>query len=138
MTYTGPLEDRIAIRELLETYADAVNQKDAVVWGSTWAEDSSWSLPEESGIGTIEGRERIIETWKVAMGYFPNVVFIATTGNIRIEGNKALMRSYTSEVYDDPATGQCRRDYGQYDDELIKVDQDWKFLSRRFHYLHRG
>ena len=39
MAFTGPLEDRIAIRELLETYADAVCRVDAEAWGSTWAED---------------------------------------------------------------------------------------------------
>lgn len=135
MTHTGPLEDRAAIRELLETYGDAVNQRDAGIWGSTWAEDSSWTLLE---METVKGRDRIVEMWTMAMSQFPGVVFIPTVGSIEIDGNTARMRSYTSEVYDDPATGQTCRDYGQYDDELVKIGKDWKFKSRRFHHLHRG
>ena len=38
MPFSGPVEDRLAIRELLETYADAVTRQDAEAWGSTWAE----------------------------------------------------------------------------------------------------
>lgn len=135
MTYTGPLEDRVAIRELLETYGDAVNQRDAEVWSSTWAEDGAWTLLE---MDTVHGRGRIVEMWTAAMSQFPGVVFIPTLGMIHIEGNTARMRSYTCEVYDDSGTGQTRRDYGQYDDELVKIGGDWKFKSRRFHYLHRG
>ncbi len=135
MTYTGPLEDRVAIRELLETYGDAVNQRDAKVWGATWTEDGSWTLPE---METVEGRAKIVEMWTTAMSHFPGVVFLVTPGTIEIDGNTARMRSYTSEVYDDPATGQTRRDHGQYDDELVKIGGDWKFKSRRFRHLHRG
>lgn len=40
MTFTGPFEDRLALRELLETYADAVTQRDADTWGAIWAEDA--------------------------------------------------------------------------------------------------
>jgi hypothetical protein len=35
MPSTGPAEDRLAIRELLETYADAVCRRDADDWGAT-------------------------------------------------------------------------------------------------------
>lgn len=135
MTYTGPLEDRVAIRELLETYGDAVNQRDAEVWGSTWAEDGAWTLLD---MDTVRGRDRIVEMWTAAMRQFPGVVFLVTVGSIEIDGNTARMRSYTSETYDDPTISQTRRDYGQYDDELVKVAGAWKFKSRRFHYLHRG
>ena len=34
MPFTGPAEDRLAIRELLETYADAVTRCDAEAWGA--------------------------------------------------------------------------------------------------------
>ncbi len=56
MPFTGPAEDRLAIRELLEAYADAVNRCDAVGWGATWAEDAEWSLPDYPEIGTTTGK----------------------------------------------------------------------------------
>lgn len=40
MPFTGPAEDRLAIRELLETYADAVTRCHADDWAATWAEDA--------------------------------------------------------------------------------------------------
>jgi uncharacterized protein (TIGR02246 family) len=137
MAFTGPTEDRTAIRELLESYADAVNQRDAEAWGILWCEEASWSLPEETGFGTVEGRKRIVEAWTNAMAYFPNVVFITAVGNIKVDGDRATMRSYTLETYDDPG-GQPHRDCGQYDDELVRIDGEWKFRTRRFCHLYRG
>jgi hypothetical protein len=49
MSNTGSVEDRLAIRELLEAYADAVCCVDADAWGATWAEDSVWELPDRQG-----------------------------------------------------------------------------------------
>ena len=46
MAFSGPLEDRIAIRELLETYANAACRVDAEAWGSTWAEDGLREMPD--------------------------------------------------------------------------------------------
>jgi len=40
MPFTGPLEDRIAIRETMETYAYGVMTKDADIWASTWADEA--------------------------------------------------------------------------------------------------
>ena len=32
------IEEKLAIRELLDRYCDGVNQRDADIWGSTWSE----------------------------------------------------------------------------------------------------
>ena len=45
MPFSGPLDDRQLISELIADYRDAVNQRDDVAWGATWAEDAVWSLP---------------------------------------------------------------------------------------------
>ena len=44
MPFTGPLEDRLAIRELMNTHAHGVMLKDAEIWGSVWADDAYWEL----------------------------------------------------------------------------------------------
>jgi hypothetical protein len=46
MPFTGPNEDRLAIRELIDTYADATNLRDAELWGSLFDEDARWELPD--------------------------------------------------------------------------------------------
>jgi ketosteroid isomerase-like protein len=137
MAFTGSAEDRLAIRELLDAYADAVCQADAVAWGATWAEDSTWEMPDYPEFGTISGKETIVATWKAAMAQYPGVLFIATPGSIVIDGDQATVRSYTSEVFDDKTTGKTTRDRGRYDDLIVKRDGRWMFKRRRFKKLHR-
>ena len=39
------MEEKLAIRELLDRYCDGVNQRDASIWGSTWSENAIWEIP---------------------------------------------------------------------------------------------
>ena len=137
MAYTGALEDRIAIRELLETYADAVCRVDAESWGSTWAEDGIWEMPDYPEFAKTAGRAKIVETWKAAMSHYPGIIFVATPGSIEINGDRAVVRSYTSEVFDDQASGKTTRDRGRYDDLVVRRNGQWLFKTRRFKKLHR-
>lgn len=135
MSYTGPFEDRLAIRELLETYADAVTRRDARAWGATWAEDAEWSLPDYPELGTTKGRDAIVAMWIEAMKAYPGIMFEAWPGSMEIAGNTAKMRSYTSEIYDQG--GVTMRDRGVYEDTCVKVDGRWFFQSRSFRNIHR-
>ncbi|MCT2401722.1 nuclear transport factor 2 family protein [Novosphingobium mangrovi (ex Huang et al. 2023)] len=135
MTFTGPFEDRLAIRELLETYADAVTRRDADAWGATWAQEAEWSLPDYPELGTTKGRPAIVAMWVEAMKAYPGIMFEAWPGSIEITGNTATMRSYTSEVYDQDGT--TMRDRGVYEDTCVKIDGRWFFQSRSFRNIHR-
>jgi len=135
MPYTGPFEDRLAIRELLETYADAVTRRDAETWGATWAEDAEWSLPDYPELGTTRGRPAIAAMWIEAMKGYPGIMFEAWPGSIEVSGKSATMRSYTSEVYD--RDGVTMRDRGVYEDTCVKLDGRWLFKSRSFRNIHR-
>ncbi|MDE2404891.1 MAG: nuclear transport factor 2 family protein [Sphingomonadales bacterium] len=135
MAFTGPFEDRLAIRELLDAYADAVTQRDADAWGATWAEDSTWSMPDYPEFPTQHGRANIVALWVEAMKAYPGVMFEAWPGSIAIDGDTATVRSYTSEVYDQGGT--TMRDRGIYDDVCVKIDGQWRFRSRTFRNIHR-
>jgi len=135
MTFTGPFEDRLAIRELLETYADAVTRRDAEAWGATWAEDADWSLPDYPEIGTTTGRDAIVAMWIEAMKAYPGIMFEAWPGSIEVDGDRAVVRSYTSEIYDQD--GVTMRDRGVYQDICIRIDGRWFFKSRTFRNIHR-
>ena len=135
MPFTGPAEDRLAIRELLEAYADAVTQCDAAAWGETWAEDASWSLPDYPEMGVTQGRAAIVAMWVEAMKNYPGIMFEAWPGSIEVTGASATMRSYTSEVYEQD--GATVRDRGVYEDVCVKQDGRWLFKSRSFRKIHR-
>jgi ketosteroid isomerase-like protein len=135
MPFTGPDSDRLAIRELLEAYADAVTQNDPQAWGATWAEDGEWSLPDYPEIGTTKGREAIVAMWIEAMKAYPGIMFEAWPGAIEVAGDRATMRSYTSEIYDQD--GLTKRDRGIYEDVCVKCGDKWLFKSRTFRNRHR-
>lgn len=133
--FSGPWEDRLAIRELLDTYADGVNQRDAAIWGSTWAEDAEWNLPVVPGMESVRGRDNIVRAWQEAMALFPFAFMATSIGSLHVEGERATMRSYTAEVAV-LQDGTEIRPRGQYDDRLVKVDGRWLFARRSFRPLH--
>lgn len=135
MPFTGPAEDRLAIRELIETYADAVTQVDAAAWGATWAEDGVWSMPDYPEFPTQHGRTAIVGLWVEAMKHYPGLMFEAWPGSIEVDGDTAKVRTYTSEIYDQGA--ETLRDRGQYEDVCVKRDGRWRFQSRTFRNIHR-
>jgi ketosteroid isomerase-like protein len=135
MSFEGPLEDRIAIRELLEAYADAVSRFDEKDWGDLWAEDSVWSLPDYPQYPDTIGKAAIVDMWVTAMKDYPGIMFQAWPGAITVDGDRAVVRSWTSEVYD--KDGKVHRDRGRYEDICVKVDGRWLFQTRSFQNIHR-
>ncbi len=135
MPFTGPAEDRLAIRELLETYADAVTRCDAADWGATWVEDGEWEMPDYPEFPPQKGRDAIVGLWVEAMKGYPGIMFEAWPGSIEVDGDTAKVRCYTSEVYDQ--NGTTMRDRGVYDDTCVKVDGRWLFAKRIFRNIHR-
>jgi uncharacterized protein (TIGR02246 family) len=131
MPFSGPIEDRLAIRELMDIYADAVNQRDATLWGSTWTEDSSWKLPVIPGMENVNGKDNIISAWTAGMDMFPFIFMSISVGDIQVNGDAATARSYTSEV-GTTLDGTEIRPCGQYDDILVKSDGQWLFKERIF------
>lgn len=135
MSDVGKAEDRLAIRELLEDYADGINQQDAERWGATWAENSEWNLPVVPGMEKVVGKANIVAAWKEAMQLFSFVHMIAVPGKLRFEGNTCYARTYTTEVAI-TQDGQEIRPVGQYDDILVKENGEWLFTKRSFQVLH--
>lgn len=135
MPFTGPAEDRLAIRDLLDAYSDAVCRVDAEAWGALWAEDGEWALPDYPEIGTTHGRVTIVAMWVAAMANYPGILFVTTPGSIEVDGDRAMVRAYTSEVFDQD--GITKRDRGEYHDICVKIDGRWLFQRRSFRNLHR-
>lgn len=142
MPFTGPLEDRIAIRELMNTHAFGVVSNDAELWGSIWAEDAYWELPEYPDLGGFDGREAIVAAWTASMerygldGMEKPMVYFMEPGSIEVNGDKATAVALTHEVYEDPETAELVRSHGRYDDELEKRDGKWVFTRRAYRISH--
>lgn len=124
--FSGPIEDRLAIRELHDAYCDAVLRKDPDDWGALWTEDAIWSL-----MGTeVVGRTNIVNLWNGAMGQFDAVSFLGIPGSLTVTGDTASGRYQTHEILVE--NGEPRIAGGRYDDEMVKIDGQWLYSKRIF------
>ena len=73
------MNTRRAIRELVDSYNDAVMRFDGEAWASNWRDDATWSLP---GAGPIKGKENFFPMWQGAMEAFSFAGFFASAGPI--------------------------------------------------------
>ena len=119
---------RDSIEDLVQTYADAVVNRNAEQWSSTWAADANWEL----GKGRrVEGREAILDLWNSAMDGFKAVVQNVVNGTADLDdaAGTGTGRWYIQEHW-------CRSDDSRgillayYDDTYIRVDDEWLFASR--------
>ena len=136
MPFTGPIEDRVAIRELIDVYADATNLRNAELWGSLFAEDARWEMPDFPEYGDTVGRAAIVAKWAAAVADHDGLVYIATPGAIEVERERAKARLYTSEVYT-AKDGTTVRRRGRYDEVLVKRDGRWLIAEHVFRTLHQ-
>lgn len=137
MAFTGPVEDRLAIHELVATYGDAVTRRDGDAWGDCWAEDAVWSLSAIPGMEEVKGRAAIRAAWEAAMPGWPFQVNIQTLGAVAISGDTAAGHVYTHELNTDTA-GLTQRWTGKYTDTYVKRDGRWWIASRSYDVLHIG
>lgn len=132
MISSGPLEDRLAIRELIESYNDAVMRFDADAWASNWTDDATWSLP---GAGDITGKANFVPVWQGAMADFAFVGFFASAGPIIVTGNTASGTWYQQEFLHQK-DGVKRTITGKYQDSYVKADGRWFFAKRVYEIMH--
>ena len=127
------LADQLAIRELNAAYADAVNRRDAVAWSSVWARDGRWFFLGE----WIEDRDAIVARWQEAMSGFPVVYHQITSEQIAVSGDMAKSRVYLAEEIV-TAEQLCLRFIGVYNDVCTRLDEGWRYKSRRFDLIYQG
>jgi uncharacterized protein (TIGR02246 family) len=126
MISSGPVEDRLAIRELVESYNDAVMRFDGDAWASNWTDDATWSLP---GMGEVTGKDKFFPMWKGAMSGYSFVGFFASAGPIVVDGDTAHGTWYQQEFLHGK-DGTKRNVTGQYEDDYVKRDGRWYFQKR--------
>ena len=125
--FSGPLTDRVEIRELYETYVDAVAMNDAELWASTWVDDCVWHIAGQ----TTEGKDETVALWKQFMDSFSRALFSGFIGSVAIDDDTATGRYHTVEELW-PNTGGVQRLQGRYADEMVRRDGRWLFKSRTY------
>jgi ketosteroid isomerase-like protein len=133
MSFTGPLEDRIAIRELNDTYADTAFRSDMQGWLDCFVEDCIWVTP----FGEVRGKAQLTEQWAKIGETFAVIGFFSMLAAVDITGDRATARSYVREIaarHD----GGLYKVVGQYEDELVRTNGVWRFSRRAYTALIRA
>lgn len=126
-------EDELAIRGLIERYADAVNRRDAADWAALWTEDGVWEV-----FGTeITGRDAVVGAWSGAMQGFSFVFHLAHSAVIEVEGDTASGRWTVSEQLMD-AAGTPSVLLALYHDRYRRESGEWKIERRRLQPMYQG
>ena len=126
------IEDEMAIRHLVATYAEAVNKRDQELWASTWSETGSWTLPGT----TVEGKEAVVGLWAAAMGGLEFVVQLVHQGTLEIDGDRATGCWYLTEHLRAQGASDTRISVGNYQDEYVREGGSWRFTNRVYQVLY--
>jgi hypothetical protein len=126
------VEDRLAIRELVEAFTVGIMRLDLEVWAATWAEEGAWMLP--SMTEPVKGIASLRAAFREKTGYFRFMSMLFFPTDIVVEGDRARAKAYGQEIILPKAGGQklCT---GCYHDEYVRRGGRWLFLSRDFEVL---
>jgi hypothetical protein len=127
MAFTGPMEDRLAIRELYGTYGDASWRGDRAQWLACFTSGGRWT----SHLFDATGHAELIATWDGLWKDWDFVAFLGEIGAMEIAGDHARCRSYAREIVR-MKSGITFKLAGSYDDVLAKEDGEWKFAERHY------
>ena len=129
------IADELAIRELVDRYADAVNCVDAEAWGATWAPDGVWDLSGHE----VSGRDALVPFWKQAMSGFSPAIQLVHSGWCDVDGDTATGRWWLIErLWPASGEGDATLVIGVYRDHYVRLDEGWRFARRRFDVAYRG
>lgn len=127
MAFTGPREDREAIRDLYASYSDASACADVDQFLSCFVENGQWNTHIFSRCGKAELRAQWNELWTG----FDKVGFLSEIGSIEVNGDSASCRCTAREIIR-LKTGGIYKLIGQYRDQLVRENGSWLFLQRDY------
>lgn len=127
MAFAGPMEDRLAIRELYDTYAHGANRQDRAVWLSCYCDDARWT----THYFDLHGIEEIAQQYDRIGETVVDTFLTSQVTAIDVRGDTAHCEALQSEslLYEGGATYDL---VGRYEDELVRRDGRWRFKVRNY------
>ena len=129
MPFTGPLEERIAFREMYDSYADGANRMDRAAWLAPWADDGVW----KTHYFEVAGHEGIGAKYDELMAPVTATTFFTQLCSVEIDGDTASARSVCQERQTMP--GGSYRLTGSNDDQMVRRDGRWQIRHSNYHFM---
>jgi hypothetical protein len=122
------LLDDYAVRHVAAAYCDAANRLSAREAAATYAPDGRLSM---MGRPEVHGREAVESMLAATFARYELVTQLTHSGLVRIDGNEAAARWLVTELQV-ALSGDRRFIIGRYEDELVRLDEGWRFARRVF------
>ena len=130
MAFSGPVEDRLLIRELYGAYSVATSRADGEAWLAMWTEDG---VRQQDG-HEVSGRPALQEFWDMIWGAVEKMAFFSEIGSISVTSDTATARCLTREIIS-LRDGPTLKIAGLYDDQLRRENDVWRFARRDYEVL---
>lgn len=131
MAFIGPAQDRMVIRELYDSYADAVIRMDRAAWLECWREDAVWTTHDYF---SVAGREAVAQKCDELLRDVATATFFTQVCAIEADGDRAAARVICLESLI-LANGGGYDLTGRFDDRLRREGGVWRFESREYRVL---
>jgi hypothetical protein len=126
--------DRLAIRELIDRYADAITRADWDQHAAVFAEDATWEVAAPFNFHVV-GRANIREF--VSDMSMPMDFLVQPNGSTVVHGLSETRASATTSVQElGRGPNGCLTNFGIYYDTLEKRAGRWQFTRRKFQPLY--
>ena len=129
------LSDRLAIREVIDRYSDAVTRRAWREVGATFHGAAVWSAGAPFNL-EFRSRAEIEAGLSVSVGAFEFLVQMTHSVVIELDGDRAIVRTVINEVARNAVQKSGLYLLGIYHDVLSRRDGCWGFDRRHFEPLY--
>lgn len=127
------LEDKEAIRHLLETYIDFNESRDYRAYSQLFASNGQLNLRRGAAVGPDAIYEILEENFGGPLpedSFLRNASHVLSNIIIEVDGDMATARSRWALLNPSPAGTPQVAQSGFYSDKLVRENGEWKFLER--------
>ena len=133
MSKPSEFEDRFAIRELIDGFCDAVNERDWEAFAACFVEDGVWDVGAPISFRQ-EGKSQIFNFVSTGAATLECLIQTAHAVKITLNGDTATARSTMREIIRAPG-GSGMQIWGTYYDTLVRTTAGWQFKQRKLHLI---
>jgi hypothetical protein len=134
------LEDRVALKNLVDTFSVLADLKDMEKQTLLFTEDAKVdSYSEGKMVSSLAGRKQIGEVFGAYLAKFETVYHLSGQQTVQLHGDKATGISYCSVVLIGMEDGKKIKNTAgvTYDDEYVRRGSEWLIAKRVSHFTWR-